>query len=282
MGASRLQIWREIELPLAMPGILIGMLLTFVLAVGAVAEFEGPRRPVDHRHHPRHRDRLHLRAELAARLGARGAADARRRRADAARHRPARPRPHPRAALMDAARAAPTDRPDLGLDGLRRPVVYLPIVCGILASLGKSRYFRFPVPQFSLRLVAADARLDRDRPAVRTSLKMAAVVTLIAVVVAFFGALAYARYDWQGPGLLPEARAAADLLPAAGDGPGAAALVQRARAHPLLADGGLRASGLDRAGGDAGDGDPDVRLRPGAGGGRLRPRRDPRCRCCAR
>jgi len=38
MGASRLQIWREIELPLAMPGILIGMLLTFVLAAGAVAE----------------------------------------------------------------------------------------------------------------------------------------------------------------------------------------------------------------------------------------------------
>ena len=38
MGASRLQVWREIELPLAMPGIMIGMLLTFVLAVGAVAE----------------------------------------------------------------------------------------------------------------------------------------------------------------------------------------------------------------------------------------------------
>lgn len=38
MGATRLQVWREIELPLAMPGILIGMLLSFVLAVGAVAE----------------------------------------------------------------------------------------------------------------------------------------------------------------------------------------------------------------------------------------------------
>jgi spermidine/putrescine transport system permease protein len=38
MGAGRWQIWREVELPLAMPGILIGMLLTFVLAVGAVAE----------------------------------------------------------------------------------------------------------------------------------------------------------------------------------------------------------------------------------------------------
>ncbi|GGE04687.1 spermidine/putrescine ABC transporter permease [Aureimonas endophytica] len=38
LGASRLMIWREVELPLAMPGILIGMLLTFVLSAGAVAE----------------------------------------------------------------------------------------------------------------------------------------------------------------------------------------------------------------------------------------------------
>jgi spermidine/putrescine transport system permease protein len=38
LGASRLQIWREVELPLAMPGILIGFLLTFVLAARGVAE----------------------------------------------------------------------------------------------------------------------------------------------------------------------------------------------------------------------------------------------------
>jgi len=38
LGAGRMMIWREIELPLAMPGLLIGMLLTFVLAAGAVAE----------------------------------------------------------------------------------------------------------------------------------------------------------------------------------------------------------------------------------------------------
>ncbi|MFA5123745.1 ABC transporter permease [Zavarzinia sp.] len=38
LGAGRFQIWREIELPLAMPGILIGMLLTFVLGIGAIAE----------------------------------------------------------------------------------------------------------------------------------------------------------------------------------------------------------------------------------------------------
>jgi spermidine/putrescine transport system permease protein len=38
LGASRFQVFREVELPLAMPGIIIGGLLTFVLAVGAVAE----------------------------------------------------------------------------------------------------------------------------------------------------------------------------------------------------------------------------------------------------
>ncbi len=38
LGATRWQIFREIELPLAMPGVVIGCLLTFVLAVGAIAE----------------------------------------------------------------------------------------------------------------------------------------------------------------------------------------------------------------------------------------------------
>ena len=38
LGATRFQVFREVELPLAMPGILIGFLLTFVLAVGAIAE----------------------------------------------------------------------------------------------------------------------------------------------------------------------------------------------------------------------------------------------------
>jgi spermidine/putrescine transport system permease protein len=38
MGATRFQAWYEVELPLATPGLLIGMLLTFVLAAGAVSE----------------------------------------------------------------------------------------------------------------------------------------------------------------------------------------------------------------------------------------------------
>jgi spermidine/putrescine transport system permease protein len=38
LGASRWQVFKEVDLPLSMPGIMIGFLLTFVLAVGAIAE----------------------------------------------------------------------------------------------------------------------------------------------------------------------------------------------------------------------------------------------------
>ncbi|MGH6720289.1 MAG: ABC transporter permease [Alphaproteobacteria bacterium] len=38
LGASRFQVFREVELPLSLPGIVIGLLLTFVLAIGAIAE----------------------------------------------------------------------------------------------------------------------------------------------------------------------------------------------------------------------------------------------------
>ncbi len=38
LGATRLQIFREVELPLSMPGILIGSLLVFILTLGSLAE----------------------------------------------------------------------------------------------------------------------------------------------------------------------------------------------------------------------------------------------------
>jgi spermidine/putrescine transport system permease protein len=38
LGANRLQVFREVELPLAAPGLMIGALLTFVLCLGANAE----------------------------------------------------------------------------------------------------------------------------------------------------------------------------------------------------------------------------------------------------
>lgn len=38
LGANRWQIFREVELPLSAPGIVVGCLITFVLAAGAIAE----------------------------------------------------------------------------------------------------------------------------------------------------------------------------------------------------------------------------------------------------
>ncbi len=38
LGASRWEIFREVELPLSMPGIMIGGILTFILALGSLAE----------------------------------------------------------------------------------------------------------------------------------------------------------------------------------------------------------------------------------------------------
>jgi spermidine/putrescine transport system permease protein len=38
LGANRWQVFREVELPLALPGLAIGALLTFVLCLGANAE----------------------------------------------------------------------------------------------------------------------------------------------------------------------------------------------------------------------------------------------------
>jgi len=38
LGASRIQVFREVELPMAMPGIMIGCMLTFILSLGSLAE----------------------------------------------------------------------------------------------------------------------------------------------------------------------------------------------------------------------------------------------------
>jgi spermidine/putrescine transport system permease protein len=77
-------------------------------------------------------------------------------------------------------------------------LIYLPILCGFLASLNKSRYFRFPITEFSFDWWRRTTESMEITILVRTSLAIAGLVTLFAVVIAFFGALAYARYDWRG------------------------------------------------------------------------------------
>ncbi|MBK1664455.1 spermidine/putrescine ABC transporter permease [Rhodospirillum rubrum] len=84
-------------------------------------------------------------------------------------------------------------------------VLYLPVVCSALASLSKSRYFLFPIRQWSGEWWQKTTASIEIGMLVNTSLMLAAVVTAISVVLAFFGAMAFARYDWSGRRLFQKA-----------------------------------------------------------------------------
>jgi len=77
-------------------------------------------------------------------------------------------------------------------------VVYLPIACCALASFSKSRYFGFPLTAYSTDWWGKMFASIEITMIVRTSLVVALLVTLFSVVIATFGALAFARYDWKG------------------------------------------------------------------------------------
>ncbi|WP_341987321.1 ABC transporter permease [Azorhizobium sp. AG788] len=77
-------------------------------------------------------------------------------------------------------------------------LLYLPIACGALASLSKGRYFAFPVRAFTTEWWERTLDSIEIGMLVRNSLAVAALVTVISVLLAFGGALAFARYDWRG------------------------------------------------------------------------------------
>ena len=83
--------------------------------------------------------------------------------------------------------------------------IYLPIMCGVLAGFSKTRYFAFPVRAYSTDWWLKTFDSIEIGMIVRTSILVAALVTAIAVFIAFFGALAFARYDWRGRRLFQKA-----------------------------------------------------------------------------
>jgi spermidine/putrescine transport system permease protein len=76
--------------------------------------------------------------------------------------------------------------------------LYIPTVCNTLASLTASRYFQFPIAKWGLSWWDKTFSSIEIRQLLSTSITIALCVTVIAVVLAFFGALAFARYDWKG------------------------------------------------------------------------------------
>jgi len=76
--------------------------------------------------------------------------------------------------------------------------LYLPTVCITIASFSASRYFQFPVAKFGRDSWDKTFNSIEIRQLLSTSISIALCVTVIAVTLAFLGALAFARYDWKG------------------------------------------------------------------------------------
>lgn len=76
--------------------------------------------------------------------------------------------------------------------------LYLPVVCGVLASLSQSRYFGFPIARWSTRWWERTLDSIEIGILIKTSIVIALMVTAVSVVLAFMGALAFARYNWRG------------------------------------------------------------------------------------
>lgn len=76
-------------------------------------------------------------------------------------------------------------------------VLYLPLVAVGFASVSRSRYLSFPVRRYSTDWYAEALQSATVADLVVTSLKVAVIVTVIAMVTGFFGALAFARYHWR-------------------------------------------------------------------------------------
>ena len=76
--------------------------------------------------------------------------------------------------------------------------MYLPILCVVLASFSRNRYFRFPIPRYDDKWYEKAFSSLTVEGLFQTSLTIALLVTAISVVLAFFGALAFARYQWKG------------------------------------------------------------------------------------
>lgn len=76
--------------------------------------------------------------------------------------------------------------------------LYVPMVAVILASFSQKRYFQFPISRWTLKWYEKASVSLSVRDLVWTSLTVALLVMVFSVVLAFFGALAFARYDWKG------------------------------------------------------------------------------------
>lgn len=76
-------------------------------------------------------------------------------------------------------------------------ILYLPLVSVGFASVSKARYLTFPIKAYATRWYGKALESSTVADLLTTSLSIAAIVTVVSMVVGFFGALAFARYQWR-------------------------------------------------------------------------------------
>lgn len=79
--------------------------------------------------------------------------------------------------------------------------LYLPLVSVGFASVSKSRYLSFPIRRYATQWYGKAVESQTVQDLLWTSLTIALIVTVVSMVVGFFGALAFARYQWRFRGL---------------------------------------------------------------------------------
>lgn len=79
--------------------------------------------------------------------------------------------------------------------------LYLPLVSVGFASVSKSRYLSFPIRRYATQWYSEALESQTVHSLLWTSLTIALIVTFVSMAVGFFGALAFARYQWRFRGL---------------------------------------------------------------------------------
>lgn len=76
-------------------------------------------------------------------------------------------------------------------------VLYLPLVSVSFASVSKARYLSFPINRYTTEWLNQAVTSPNVHDMVITSLKIAISVTILSMLIGFFGALAFARFQWK-------------------------------------------------------------------------------------
>ncbi|MGM0560047.1 MAG: ABC transporter permease [Pseudomonadota bacterium] len=75
--------------------------------------------------------------------------------------------------------------------------LYLPLVSVGFASVSQARYLSFPIRRYTIEWYGEALDSHTVSSLLTTSFTIAVIVTVISLVVGFFGALAFARYQWR-------------------------------------------------------------------------------------